>query len=112
MKFLKAMAYSHNNNEGSLFVNDKGGNERRPDYRGSILIEGKLYDLAGWKTTAKTTGKVFLSLKATLALREEAQQGAAQYARPQTPAATQAPARQQTPSYAPVMQESDDDLPF
>jgi hypothetical protein len=61
------MAYD-NTNSGALFINDKGDNEKRPDYRGTINIEGVIYKLAGWKRelrdeTGKVTGKM-LSLKA------------------------------------------------
>ena len=61
------MAYD-NTNTGSLWINDKGDNEKRPDYRGTINIEGVIYKLAGWKRelrdeTGKVTGKM-LSLKA------------------------------------------------
>lgn len=50
------------NNRGSLFVNDKGGNESRPDYKGIATINGVNYDVAGWKQTAKS-GVKYLSLK-------------------------------------------------
>lgn len=33
---------------GSLFKNDKGGNESRPDYRGDVCIGGDVYKVAGW----------------------------------------------------------------
>jgi hypothetical protein len=61
------MAYD-NTNSGALFINDKGDNDKRPDYRGTINIEGVIYKLAGWKRelrdeTGKVTGKM-LSLKA------------------------------------------------
>jgi hypothetical protein len=61
------MAYD-NTNSGALFINDKGDNEKRPDYRGTINIEGVIYKLAGWKRelrdeTGKITGKM-LSIKA------------------------------------------------
>jgi len=31
-----------------LFKQDKGGNEKRPDYTGSINVEGKEWRLAAW----------------------------------------------------------------
>ena len=57
-----------NTNTGGLFKNDKGDNEKRPDYRGSININGAEYWLSAWIRTAgensKTPGQKFLSLKA------------------------------------------------
>jgi len=55
--------------EGVLFKNDKGGNEKRPDYRGTIMIEGKTYKLSSWVNTIKQgdkAGEKFLSIKAEL----------------------------------------------
>lgn len=31
-----------------LFKNDKGENEKAPDFKGKITIAGKEYDLAAW----------------------------------------------------------------
>lgn len=42
------MAYEQKEGQGSLFRNDKQGNERRPDYRGTIKINGKVYRLSAW----------------------------------------------------------------
>jgi len=48
---------------GGLFVNDKGDNPNRPDFRGDIKVGGKLYRLSGWKKAgAKGT---YISLTAT-----------------------------------------------
>lgn len=55
------MAWEQREGSGSLFLNDKKGNERAPNYRGDILLDGVVYELAGWvKTTQK--GDKFLSL--------------------------------------------------
>lgn len=51
--------------KGVLFVNDKGGNSARPDYRGHVVIEGTTYRLSGWKKRAKQSGQTFLSLAVT-----------------------------------------------
>jgi len=53
-----------NTNRGELFRNDKEGNERRPDYRGKLNINGVDYRLSGWVRTPKNGGKKYLSLKA------------------------------------------------
>jgi hypothetical protein len=56
------MAFEQKEGQGALFRNDKGDNPNRPDYKGEILIDGTLYEIAGWlKDGAK--GK-FLSLSA------------------------------------------------
>ena len=52
-----------NTNSGTLFKNDKGDNDKRPDYRGKIDINGTEYNLSAWVKVMKDgTGK-FLSLK-------------------------------------------------
>ena len=48
---------------GALFKNDKGDNDKRPDYRGDINIDGTSYWIAAWlKDGAK--GK-YMSLAVT-----------------------------------------------
>lgn len=42
------MAYEPRDMSGNLFKNDKGGNDKRPDYRGDICINGEVYELAAW----------------------------------------------------------------
>ena len=42
------MAYEPKDGSGSLFKNDKGDNDKRPDYRGDIMLDGKLWELAAW----------------------------------------------------------------
>ena len=50
-----------NNNRGALFLNDRGGNEKAPNYKGSINIEGVEYWCSLWKQTSKK-GDVYLSI--------------------------------------------------
>jgi len=52
-----------NTNSGVLFTNDQGGNPKRPSLRGSLNVEGKEYNISGWKKESKKDGKPFLSLK-------------------------------------------------
>lgn len=55
------MADYDNNLSGVLFKNDKEGNEKRPDYKGSAEIEGVQYWVSAWiRDGAK--GK-FMSMK-------------------------------------------------
>lgn len=90
-----------NTNTGVLFVNDKGDNEKRPDRKGTINIEGVEYTLSGWlKTSGK--GTQFLSLKAE---RKDGQQA---------PQAQQQQRRQSTPGRGPDPSDPDpgDPCPF
>lgn len=54
--------YEQREGQGTLFVNDKKGNEKAPDYSGTVLINGKEMRIAGWKKQAKS-GSTFLSIQ-------------------------------------------------
>lgn len=43
------MAYEMKENTFSAFVNDKNGNEKKPDWTGKINIDGKEKRIAIWK---------------------------------------------------------------
>jgi len=65
-----------NNLSGALFPNDKEGNQKRPDLRGSIEIDGQKFWCSAWTRTAdkgKYAGKKFLSLKLERAEQQPAQ---------------------------------------
>ena len=51
------------NMRGVLFKNDKKGVEKRPDYRGSAVIDNVDFNVSGWIQTAKKDGSKFMSLK-------------------------------------------------
>ena len=55
-----------NTNKGTMFKNDRKLNDRHPDYKGSLNIEGVEYWVSGWIKTAgpnaKNPGSKFLSL--------------------------------------------------
>lgn len=55
------MAYEHKNNSGTLFSNNSKTQENHPDFKGTINIEGKLYDISGWNKTSNN-GTAFTSL--------------------------------------------------
>lgn len=42
------MAYEDRDNSGVLFKNDKGGNDRRPDYRGKAMVNGRKVEISAW----------------------------------------------------------------
>jgi hypothetical protein len=56
------MAYEQKPNTGAIFKNDKKGNEKAPDYKGSINVEGEDLDIALWLTESKK-GEKFFSVK-------------------------------------------------
>ena len=82
-----------NTNSGLLAKNDKQGNEARPDYRGSINVEGREYWLSAWIKTGrdgtKLAGQKYLSLSVQ---PKDASYGGAPAAAP-APAPAPAPAR-------------------
>ena len=51
------------NLSGVLFKNDKKGNEKRPDYRGSAVIDNVDFNISAWIKASKKTGDKFMSLK-------------------------------------------------
>ena len=55
------MSNYDNTNSGVLFKNDKKGNEKAPDYKGKVNVEGNEKDIAGWIREGKS-GK-FISIK-------------------------------------------------
>ena len=52
-----------NEMKGVLFNNDKGDNEKRPDIKGELTIEGVTQQLAAWKNTS-ANGNVYYRLTA------------------------------------------------
>jgi hypothetical protein len=54
------MAYDPRNT-WILSRNKKGDNPKRPDYRGTVTIEGVEYELAGWIREKKSDGSKFMS---------------------------------------------------
>jgi hypothetical protein len=99
------MADYDNNLTGVLFKNDKGDNEKRPDYKGSSEIEGVQYWVSAWiRDTAK--GKC-LSMKYE---RKEQQTAAAPTA--ERPAPARQPAPQGSTRNAAPQDAFDDEIPF
>lgn len=54
--------YEMKDNAGTLFVNDKGDNDKRPDRTGDAMIDGVVYKMSGWINTSKS-GNPYLSVK-------------------------------------------------
>ena len=51
-----------NTNMGALFQNDQGDNPKRPQWKGSLNVNGTEFWISGWERTSKG-GNDFLSLK-------------------------------------------------
>ena len=54
------MSEYDNTNRIAVFKNDKQGNEKRPDYTGSLNVEGRDLDVSLWIRTSKN-GVEYLS---------------------------------------------------
>lgn len=54
------MAYEIKDNTFSAFANDKGGNDKRPDWTGKAKIDGKEMRVSIWKRTS-ASGVEYLS---------------------------------------------------
>lgn len=92
------MAYD-NELRGVLFKNDKEGNEKRPDYKGTAQVEGVEYDLSCWIETARSSGQKYMSIKFE-----------PKGARPTAQQQTDVPI--DTADFAPAATGVDDDIPF
>jgi hypothetical protein len=49
-----AMQQYDNTNKGSLWINDKEGNPKRPDFTGVLNVEGKEFKVSVWKKERET----------------------------------------------------------
>jgi uncharacterized protein (DUF736 family) len=56
------MAYEQKPNTGAIFKNDKKGNDKSPDYKGSINVDGKDLEIALWVKDSQK-GEKFFSAK-------------------------------------------------
>ena len=68
-----------NENQGAIFKNDKQGNDKRPDYKGSLNVEGVDYWISCWLQKSKRDGTTFMSAKVE---RKDKQSAPAPKARP------------------------------
>ena len=59
-----------NTNKGTLNINDKQGNDKRPDMKGRINVDGKEYWLSAWEREGKNGKFWSLSIEA----KKEAQE--------------------------------------
>lgn len=59
------MAYELRDNSGSVFKNDKKENDKHPDYKGTVMVNGKEMWISMWVKTAqsgKNQGSKFFSV--------------------------------------------------
>ena len=114
------MAYEHREGQGSLFKNDKK-NERQPDFKGTIMIKGTLYNISAWSRTAQN-GREYISLQAEEKTEDgnqprphSASQRNYQFQQPafQAPTSVPEPAAP-APTYddLPAFGDDNEDLPF
>lgn len=102
------MAWEMKEGSGSLFKNSKKTADNHPDYQGSVMIGGNIYQLGAWKKQTKT-GDIYLSISAKIKAP-----GNAQVSAPQATASNanqQKPERKEYPK-GESMDNFDDDLPF
>jgi len=69
--------YEQKDMTASLFPNDKGDNEKRPDMTGSMTIDGTKYSLSAWNNESKA-GKPYMSIKISEWQERPAANGAGQ----------------------------------
>lgn len=96
------MSQYDNNLTGVLFLNEKQGNEKRPDWKGSAEIDGVNYWVSGW--ARESARGPLISLK----LEKKEQQTAAQ--KPASPAPAYIPPAAPSPSQG--KDNFEDDIPF
>ena len=51
-----------NTNRGVLFKNNQGDNPKRPQYRGSLNVNGAEYNISAWIKESRKDGSKFMSL--------------------------------------------------
>jgi len=57
------MGFEQREGSGSLFKNDKRGNDKAPDYRGTALLNGVTMEVAGWIKQGKQGSFMSLAIK-------------------------------------------------
>jgi uncharacterized protein (DUF736 family) len=66
------MAYELKDGQGSLFPNDRKEKDNHPDWRGTIKIDGKFYEISSWwKESPGKTGFHSLAVKPKEPRKEE-----------------------------------------
>ena len=66
------MAYELREGQGSIFKQSSKPSENSPEYRGTIMVNGDIYELAGW--VKQGASGAFLSLREKLKEGEKPKQ--------------------------------------
>ena len=91
------MPFEQKDNSGTIFPNDKQGNDKRPDYTGKAMIGGVMYYVSQWDgTTQKGAPKRGLKFESV----ESANARKAANSTRQAPPAPRAPAPEVQGSFA------------
>ena len=98
-----------NTNSGALFVNDKQGNDKRPDWRGSLDVNGVQYWISGWEREGRSGALISLRVEAKTA---EQTQGGTRNPPARTSAPRQESARRDPAARSAASETFDDDIPF
>jgi hypothetical protein len=98
------MSYD-NNNRGAIWKNEKKENDKHPDFKGDLNIDGVIYNVSAWKRKPDANPKAPL-LSFSVSKREMPQEV--------RQAAMHSNHGRQTPQPAPAYDDFDDsgDLPF
>lgn len=100
------MAFQLREGQGNLFKNQRKAAESHPDYKGQMMVNGVMYDLAAWIKFPKEQGKkTWMSLKLSLPQNKTNTPGSPSPQTPPTPQGPPAPSQtppapnQQTPAW-------------
>lgn len=58
-QIYNVMAYELNRNTGTFFYNDKKENNKHPDFKGHLNVEGIIFDIGIWKKIGKQGKEYF-----------------------------------------------------
>jgi hypothetical protein len=89
-----------NTNRGALFKNNDKRDERDPDYRGNININGKAFWLDAWLNESKKDGKKYMALRVKPKLAAEHAGGTAN------------PPARNPPAQTAAQPDFNDEIPF
>jgi hypothetical protein len=98
-----------NTNSGALFVNDKQGNDKRPEWRGSLDVNGVQYWISGWERQGRSGDMISLRVEPKQAAEHKGGTANPPARRPASQVRQTPPERQQG---APPVSDDPDDIPF
>jgi hypothetical protein len=102
-----------NTNKGVLFVNDKQGNPRRPDWRGNLNVNGVEFWISGWEKESRNGPMIQLNVEAKQAQDHQGGTKNPPAQRPASQVRQPAPRQESPPREAARPADDDlDDIPF